>query len=221
MPKPDKSKRCFGELYFAAIAALFCLVSLFNSSRVYAAEGDLEYTIDLNANTIPLPKIFSPNIDLSGRGFYSDPSWPQSLAAPEALDAWEKNIGWNGIYRLQYNLWEISQQAKDKQLQDKLLANYESVIKRVSDAGGTVILDIFSTPQGQGKVLDKKSSPVDLKDISASLAAIRNTMSGMRSGALLTWIISFWAGSRNTLIFTGQWRRASGSSRMRPRSISL
>jgi len=158
MPKYDKPKR-----YFAAAAALFCFSALFISAQVYAGEGDLEYAVDLNANAVPLPKIFSPNIDLSGRGSYSDPAWPQSLAAPEALDAWEKNIGWKGIYRLQYNLWEISQQAKDKQLQDKLLANYESVIKRVSDAGGTVILDIFSTPPGQGKVLDKKSSPVDLK----------------------------------------------------------
>ena len=147
----------------AAVAAFFCVFSVCAWSWAYAAEGDLEYTVDLNANTIPLPGIFSPNIDLSGRGSHSDPAWPQSLAAPEALDAWEKSIGWNGIYRLQYNLWEISQQSKDKQLQDKLLANYESVIKRISDAGGTVILDIFSTPPGQGKVLDKKSSPVNLK----------------------------------------------------------
>jgi hypothetical protein len=142
---------------------MLCHLSFFFANPAYAAEGDLEYTVDFNANVIPLPKIFSPNIDLSGRGFYPDPSWPQSLAAPEALDVWEKNIGWNGIYRLQYNLWEISQQSKDKQLHDKLLANYDSVIKKISDAGGTVILDIFSTPPGQGKVLDKKSSPVDLK----------------------------------------------------------
>jgi hypothetical protein len=65
--------------------------------------------------------------------------------------------------RLQYNLWEISQLEKNRQLQEKLLSNYESIIKRISDAGQIAIVDIFSTPQGQGKVLDKKSSPVDLK----------------------------------------------------------
>ncbi|MFA5373567.1 MAG: hypothetical protein WC354_05225 [Candidatus Omnitrophota bacterium] len=163
MPESYKTKRSFGKLYFAAAAVFFCAFSVYAGLWAYAAEGELEYTVDLNANAIPLPGIFSPNIDLSGRGSHSDPVWPQSLAAPEALDAWEKSIGWKGIYRLQYNLWEISRHAKDKQLQDKLLANYESVIKRISDAGGTVILDIFSTPSGQGKVLDKKSSPVNLK----------------------------------------------------------
>jgi hypothetical protein len=129
-----------------------------------AQESELELSLDTSADTIPLPQVFKPSVDLSGRGYHRDISWPQGLAAAEAIDAWQKDIGFSlGFYRLQYNLWEITQLAKDKIVQDKLLANYEAVIKRVSDAGGTVILDIFGTPAGMGKVLDKKSPPVNLK----------------------------------------------------------
>jgi beta-xylosidase len=128
-----------------------------------AQEGDLEFTVDAAANTVPLPNIFQPNIDLSGRGAHSEPTWPQVLAAKEALDIWQKDIGFTGIYRLQFTLWEISQLAKDKDSQDKLLGNYERIIKSISDSGGTVILNIFSMPPGLGKVLDKKSAPWDLK----------------------------------------------------------
>ncbi|MDD4980421.1 MAG: hypothetical protein PHC54_03980 [Candidatus Omnitrophica bacterium] len=124
---------------------------------------DLEFTLDANSATIPLPKIFRPNIDLSGRGFHRHTSWPQGLSAAEALDTWEKDLGFGNIYRLQYNLWEIKQLAKDKDAQAKLLANYEDIIKRITDAGGIVILDIFSTPPGLGKALDKKSPPWNFK----------------------------------------------------------
>ena len=132
------------------------------SFQLYAQEGDLEFTLDVNSNTVALPKIFKPGIDLSGRGFHRDAGWPQGLAAREATDAWQKDIGFSGIYRLQYDLWEINELAKDKELQGKLLGNYETVIKNITEAGGIVILNIFGTPAGLGKVLDKKTVPVDL-----------------------------------------------------------
>jgi len=121
------------------------------------------FTLDTASITIPLPVIFAPAIDLSGRGHHSELTWPQSAASREVIERWDKDIGFKGMYRLQYNLWEISQLEKNRQMQKKLLSNYEALIKKINDAGGTVILDIFSTPQGQGKVLDKKSSPADLK----------------------------------------------------------
>ena len=124
---------------------------------------DLEFTLDVNSSTIALPQIFKPSIDLSGRGFHRQTSWPQGLAAPEVLDTWAKDIGFNGVYRLQYNLWEINQLAKDKDAQDKLLNNYENIIKKITEAGGIVILDIFSTPAGLGQTLDKKSPPWDFR----------------------------------------------------------
>jgi hypothetical protein len=145
-------------LWFAA-----CSLQLAACSSVFAQEPDLEFTLDVNSSTIALPQIFKPGIDLSGRGFHRQTSWPQGLAAPEVLDTWAKDIGFNGVYRLQYNLWEINQLAKDKDAQDKLLNNYENIIKKVTEAGGIVILDIFSTPAGLGQALDKKSPPWDFR----------------------------------------------------------
>ncbi|MDD5771227.1 MAG: hypothetical protein PHO81_03205 [Candidatus Omnitrophica bacterium] len=84
------------------------------------------------------------------------------MASKDVLAAWQKDIGFNGFYRIQYNLWEIAQLAKDEAAQNKLLANYEEVIKRISDSGGTVILDLFGTPSGLGRVLDKNSSVYNL-----------------------------------------------------------
>jgi len=130
---------------------------------LFAQEGDLEFTLDVTSNTVPLPKLFKPNIDLSGRGFNHEVSWSQTVAAKEVLDTWQKDIGFGGVYRMQYNLWEINQLSKDRDLQNKLLANYENIIKNITDAGGIVILDIFGTPANLGKVLDKKSPPRDLK----------------------------------------------------------
>jgi hypothetical protein len=125
--------------------------------------GELECTLDANAPTIPLPKIFKANIDLSGRGSYRQNTWPQGVAAPQVLDTWQTGVGFNNLYRLQYNLWEINQLAKDKEAQEKLIASYESIIKKITDSGGIVILDIFSTPAGLGQTLDKKSPPWDFK----------------------------------------------------------
>jgi hypothetical protein len=148
--------------YFIILGAicLFCV-------QAKAQDGGLEFTLDATSSTIALPQIFSPAIDLSGRGFNSELTWPQELASREVIESWSKDVGFKGMYRLQYNLWEIGQLEKNLQLQRKLLANYESIIRKINDAGQIVILDIFSTPQGQGKVLDKKSSPVDPKAFKA------------------------------------------------------
>src|SRR3989338_1661223 len=139
----------------------FCVLTF--ALTCLAQDSDLEFSLDVTSNTTPLPKIFKPNIDLSGRGFHRQMSWPQELAAQEVLEAWEQDIGFNGLYRLQYNLWEINQLAKDKEQQDKLLANYENIIRKINAGGGIVILDLFGTPAGLGKVLDKKSPPWDPK----------------------------------------------------------
>jgi hypothetical protein len=159
----------FLVLSFTLLALVFTLS--------YAQDTKLELSLDINSQTIPLPAIFKPNIDVSGRGFNRDALWPQSIAAKEVLDSWEKDIGFPGFYRLQYNLWEINQLAKNKDLQNKLLANYESVIKRISDAGGVVILDIFGTPAGMGKILDKKSPPANLKVFKGLVKSIMRSLS--------------------------------------------
>lgn len=145
--------------------------------HIHAQEADLEFSLDVNSSTVALPKIFKPNIDLSGRGSHREASWPQGLATKEVLGLWQKDIGFSGIYRLQYNLWEISGLAKDKELQDKLLSNYEEIIKKITEAGGIVILDIFSTPAGLGRVLDKKSVPVDMAAFKELLKSQIKTLS--------------------------------------------
>lgn len=153
-------KRLPSKSLLAFLTPLAFLTSLTFS---IAQETKLEFTLDVNSSTIALPKIFKPSIDLSGRGFHAQGCWPQTQAAKEVLDIWQKDIGFSGIYRIQYNLWEINNLAKDKDLQDKLLSNYEDIMKNVTEAGGVVILDVFSTPAGLGKALDKKSPPWDLK----------------------------------------------------------
>ncbi|MFH0913502.1 MAG: hypothetical protein V1884_04400 [Candidatus Omnitrophota bacterium] len=143
-----------------AILSSFLFLLFFTSYETFAQQGEnLEFSLDANSPTVTLPKIFKPNIDLSGRGFHRQIDWPQGLAAGEVLDTWEKDIGFGRVYRLQYNLWEINQLSKDKDTQDKLLNNYENIMKKITEAGGIVILDIFSTPPGLGKALDKKSPP--------------------------------------------------------------
>ena len=149
---------------FLVLSFGFALCALSFTLNSFAQQtDDLEFTLDVNSSTIALPQIFKPSIDLSGRGFHRQTSWPQGLAASEVLDTWAKDIGFNSVYRLQYNLWEINQLAKDKDAQDKLLNNYENIIKKITEAGGIVILDIFSTPAGLGQALDKKSPPWDFR----------------------------------------------------------
>ncbi|MBN2831073.1 MAG: hypothetical protein JXL82_02175 [Candidatus Omnitrophica bacterium] len=155
------------------LSVLILLVLIFFAPTLFSQEPALEVTLDLSSNTTPTPKIFKPNIDLSGRGFHKDNTWPQNMASKEAVDLWRKDIGFAGLYRVQYNLWEINQLAKDKESQDKLLANYEEVIKSISNSGGTVILNIFGTPPGLGKALDKKAAPLNLE---AFKALVKDTM---------------------------------------------
>lgn len=128
---------------------------------------DVEFSLDINTNVSATPNAFKPNIDLSGRGFNRDNAWPQGLASAESLDTFGKEIGYPGLYRIQYNLWDIKEASQDKELPAKLMANYETMIKKVMDSGGVVILDLFGTPKGLGKVLDKRSAPADLKKIKA------------------------------------------------------
>jgi hypothetical protein len=148
------------KFIFSAVFSLSVLALA--ASGLCQQTDDLEFTLDAAAATTPLPKIFKPNLDLSGRGFYHEITWPQALASKDTLDLWQREIGFDGLYRLQFNLWDITQLSKDKDASDKIISNYESVIKSVSDAGGTVILNIFGTPAGMGKILDKKSAPVNI-----------------------------------------------------------
>jgi len=128
---------------------------------------DLEFSLDVNSETIPLPKVLKPAIDLSGCGLHRDGTYPQSLAAKEVRDAWQKDIGFGNLYRMQYSLWEISQFSQDKDSKEKLLSNYDSILKTITDAGGIVILDIFGTPAGLARALDKKIPPDNLKAFKA------------------------------------------------------
>jgi hypothetical protein len=144
---------------FCFLTSVLCLL-IFSAAPLNAENDDLELVIDGNQHTVPLPKVFRPAVDISGRGLHNDITWPQTVAAKEVLDAWGAQIGFNGMYRIQYNLWEISQLKKASDLRSRLLANYESIIKQISDAGGTVIVSFYGTPEGLGPILDKKS-PVD------------------------------------------------------------
>jgi hypothetical protein len=160
-----------------ALSLFWILCFGFCHSSFAQQNDEIEFTLDASAATVPLPKVFSPTMDLSGRGFHPQTAWPQTLAAREALEVWQKEIGFNGIYRLQYNLWEISQLSQDKDMQEKLLTNYEGVIQRISDAGGTVILNLFGTPANYGRVLDKKSPPRDLRAFKALIKGIMRDLS--------------------------------------------
>jgi hypothetical protein len=163
-------------------AAFAILLSIVSVALVCFAQqnDDLELTLDVSQATCPSPKIFKPAIDLSGAGYHQDSSWPQTVAAAGVLGSWQKDIGFAGFYRLQYNLWEINQLAKDKVTQEKLLSNYQKIIQDINDAGGTVILDIFGTPAGLGKVLDSKSPPWDLKAFKALAKELMRDLSCQR-----------------------------------------
>jgi hypothetical protein len=150
-----------------ALASSFCILIFgFGINGALAQDprqtDELELNVDAASSLIPLPKIFKPNIDLSGRGFFPQENWPQQLAAPEVLEAWGKDIGFRAMYRLQYNLWEIEKLAYAKPKQDELLENYESVIKKISESGGVVILDLFGTPEGLGRTPDVRCAPSNL-----------------------------------------------------------
>ncbi len=151
---------CFLALAIGSQTTAFWPVS----SVCFAQSPDeVEFNLDLSSPAVALPKIYKPNIDLSGRGSHREITWPQTLAAKSTLETWQADLNFSGFYRIQYNLWEIEQLAKDKAAQAKLLDNYEAIIKQISDSGGVVILDLFGTPSGLGRVLDKNSPPRNLK----------------------------------------------------------
>lgn len=152
---------------------LFFLVFFLVGVCLAQSPEELEFNIDLNSLAVPIPKIYKPNIDLSGRGAHRDITWPQTLAAKDVLEKLQADLGFAGLYRIQYNLWEIEQLAQDKAAQANLLNNYETIIKKISDSGGTVILNLFGTPSGLGRVLDKNSPPHNLK---AYKELVKNTI---------------------------------------------
>ncbi|MFH1678570.1 MAG: cellulase family glycosylhydrolase [Candidatus Omnitrophota bacterium] len=151
----------------------FCIIILifniwllnFLSVPVFAQNSDIDFNLDISSKTRVTPDLLRrPGIDLSGRGFHGDPTWPQNLAAPEALARIDKELDLRGgVFRLQFDLWEFVLLAKNKQMQTRLFNNYSSVIKNINAAGGVIILDLYGMPPGLGKVLDKKSSPWDIK----------------------------------------------------------
>lgn len=144
---------------------LFLIFSLFFLSSTCFAQvpDELDFNLDFSSPTVSLPKIYKSNIDLSGRGSHRDTTLPQTIAAKDARNAWQTDLGFGNFYRLQYNLWEIQQLDNDTAAQEKLLANYEEAIKKISDSSGTVILNLFGTPSGLGRVLDANSAPHNLK----------------------------------------------------------
>jgi hypothetical protein len=131
----------------------------------FAQDNDIDFNLDITSKTKTTPAILkNPGIDLSGRGFHNEPIWPQNLASHQALDNLFQHLNLQGaVFRLQFNLWEFIQLAKNRQMQTKFLENYSGVIKHINAAGGTIILDLYGMPPGLGKVLDKKSSPWDIK----------------------------------------------------------
>ena len=157
-----------GVLLFLIFSLSFCLATSFAQSS-----EELEYNLDLNSPVVSLPKIYRTSVDLSGRGKQQDKTLPQTLAASDALATWQADLGFRNFYRIQYNLWEIQQLVNDKDPYQKLLSNYEEIIKKISDSGGTVILDLFGTPDGLGTVLDKNSAPHNLK---VYKELVKNTM---------------------------------------------
>ncbi|MBU4184654.1 MAG: hypothetical protein KKC23_00320, partial [Proteobacteria bacterium] len=60
---------------------LFFLVFFLVGVCLAQSPEELEFNIDLNSLAVPIPKIYKPNIDLSGRGAHRDITWPQTLAA--------------------------------------------------------------------------------------------------------------------------------------------
>ncbi|MFH1281996.1 MAG: hypothetical protein ABIH91_04715, partial [Candidatus Omnitrophota bacterium] len=147
-----------GVLLSLSFSLFSCLVASFAQ-----IPEELKFDLDLNSPVVSLPKIYRTSVDLSGRGKQHDQTLPQTLASTDALAAWQADLGFRNFYRIQYNLWEIQQLADNQGLCQKLLNNYEEIIKKISDSGGTIILNLFGTPDGLGTVRDKNSAPHNLK----------------------------------------------------------
>ncbi len=176
------------------------LIFILMHSFVFSQEEALELSIDISSKAKPKPALVQANIDLCGRGFNSDIAWPQNLSSKEVLETWKKDIGFSNTFRLQYNLWEINQLAKDKKQQDKLLANYEEAIRSISDSGGLVILDIYSAPAGVGKVLDRRSAAVN---ISAFKSLVKDSMQRLSCEKKYNVWYELWSGTDLSDFFIG------------------
>ena len=151
--------------YFFLILIFNIIFFLSFSDSIFAQETYIDFNLDITSKTKATPTLVNrPGVDLSGRGFHDKPTWPQNLAAPEAIDNLEKNLDLRGgIFRIQFDLWEFIQLAKNKEMQARLLSNYAEVIKNINAVGGIAIVNLYGMPPGLGKVLDKKSSPWDLR----------------------------------------------------------
>jgi len=141
--------------------AVAALVSCFviNNAALFAQEGDIEYVLDATSTAIPLPDIFKPSMDLSGRGFTATRHGHSHLPIRACLISGIRISAWPGSTGFNTTSGKSASFQATEPFQEKLIANYEALIKRVNDSGGVVMLNIFSTPQGQGKVLDKKVHP--------------------------------------------------------------
>ena len=85
-------------------AGIFVSLCLSACGFVFAQTDEVELNLDFSSATIPTPKLFRPDIDLSGMGFSRELSWPQNLSSPEAIDTWQRDVGFAGIYRLKNNV---------------------------------------------------------------------------------------------------------------------
>jgi len=158
---------------------IFLILFVFSTLSQLAYATDIDFNLDVTRKTKATPYLLQkPGIDLSGRGFHKDPTWPQNLSTPEVLSQLHQCLNLQGsIFRLQFDLWEFVQLAKNKQMQANFLENYSMVIRKINAAGGIVLLNLYGMPPGLGKVLDKKSSPWDIKAFKAMVKDIISYLS--------------------------------------------
>lgn len=108
-----------------------------------------EYTLDVSGVTTPTPKIFSVGLNLT-------------RPDPTSIEKMEKELGLSGTYRIKWDFWDIGHLDIDKDKQKELIGNYEALIKKISERGGTVIVTLIYTPPGLGRTLDRRSMPQDV-----------------------------------------------------------
>ncbi|MBU1124957.1 MAG: hypothetical protein KKC84_02945, partial [Candidatus Omnitrophica bacterium] len=174
-------KRKYRRFFVYSLLRIGCV---FFFTCAFAQEAHEELIIDVDAKFVPTHKIFRPNIDLSGRGFHEDISWPRTLASRSVLETWQQDIGFRGRYRVQYNLWEVHQLSKEKGPHAKFVENYDALFQKVTSAGGVVILNLFGTPAGLGQVLDKRSPPWDMKAFKEVVKGLMRQLSGVKKYAI-------------------------------------
>ncbi|MCM8779900.1 MAG: hypothetical protein NC914_01980 [Candidatus Omnitrophica bacterium] len=131
----------------ALILAPCCLGVLVNPAFSQDSSKPIEFVLDAVSPTQPLPAIFSANLSIDIEN-----------AAVEEI---EKDLGLNGLFRLRWDFWQISQLEKDKVKQRELLERYKAVIKKITAANGRAIVCLINTPVGIGRTLDKRSAPED------------------------------------------------------------